>query len=375
MAVGYRSFLSVEQDEPVVDTVRAVVRRWARNKGIDTPSDMPGWYLRDGNDAITVLDERVGETRLYRWRRHHPYAAGSREMSRTTVTAAQPATGEGWLWTEIELPRDSDYDTLGGATMMAVPGFLRELLGELPCLDGRTPVSADPQWIAPNHLPDLMDYLADESRRGAVYVLSQGERDSDEFVTWASDITWELAGLGTAFLLNDVVEPEFNDMVGPKLAVTTGRVRTYQPGVDLDDPRDPKRHQLLSADRIERHAPRALTHMLGLPQRERAIRIDLPSQVQRANVMLVERERQERERVTGSRGKSPPPPRDLSDDDRAENAVLGGQVELLGHVVAMYRRSESEVRAALRELDDQFGDREYRSEREPSSEGHRIGVS
>ncbi|NED94593.1 hypothetical protein G1H11_04635 [Phytoactinopolyspora alkaliphila] len=379
MAVGYRSFLSVEPGEPVVDTVIAEVTRWAHAKGIDTPARIPGWYMRDGNDAITVLDERIHESRVYRWRRHHPYAA-VREMLRTTVTAIEDPAGESWLWTEIELPRDSEYDPVSGTTMMAVPAFLRELLAGLSCVDGRTPVAAEPQWIARSHLPDVMDYLADETRRGPVYVFSQGGQDAERFVAWAGEVTWELAGLGTAFLLNGAVEAEFNEMVGPRLAVTPGCVRTYQPGVALDDPAEPKRHQILSAKKIARYEPRALSHMLGLPQRERAVRVELPSGVHAVSRILVEREREERERVTGprSRSKTSREPEGL----RAENAVLAGQVDLFRHMARRYRESESQIRAALRTLEEHLGkhvrdepDERRDPEREPAEENQRIGVS
>jgi hypothetical protein len=303
MAVGYRSFLAVDTGQSLIETVVAQMNAWTASKQIEVSADKPGRYVLGDNDVVTVLLNRDQHRSTYRWRRHHPFAQGAHEMNRTTVTAVEHHDRPGWLWTEIELPNDSDLDPTGSCRFMSVPAFLRALVGVLSCHDGRAPVAAEPQWLALSHLPDLMDYLADDARRGPVYVASQERRDAYEFEIWAQDVFRELVGLGAMFLVGGEVEAAFNDMVGPLHAVPAGTVRTYQPSLNLDDPNDPKRHRVLGKDRIDHSASRHLAHILGLSQRDQAARNPLPAEALLVNQDLSDKERaaRDRARATGAR--------------------------------------------------------------------------
>lgn len=277
MAVGFRSFLKVDPDQSLVEGVISHITKWSVNKQIPVDAAIPGRYALDNDNLLTVVRETLGQHQVYRWRRHHPNAE-PRDVWRTTFTAMEhPRTG-GWLWTEIETfdaPREVSPTLF---SCMSVPRVLRDLLSELACRDGRTEITSGPQWVARNHLPDLMDYLADESRLGAVYVASQGSRCNAEFLDWATQVTWHLVGLGSVFLLDPAIAPEFNEMVGEHHAVPEGTIRTYLPGVDLDDPLDPRRHKILGIGRITGSTPRRLAGMLGLIERMRAAHAAIPGE-------------------------------------------------------------------------------------------------
>lgn len=279
MSVGFRSFLHAVSG-PVVQTVVDHVSRWSAAKEIDVDAGRPGRAELDADDVVTVLvaDDDSGR-RLYRWRRLHPQARGADEIWRTTITAVETRSGQGWLWVEIEVA-DDPGDRVPRVPFMSVPAVLRALLPDLACADGLVPVSTAPRWVGSSDLPDLMDYLADESRLGPVYVARQGGRDAAEFETWATNVAWEVVGLGHMFLLPAAAEDEFNEMVGPNHAIPEAAIRTYLPGVNLDDPFDPRRHQILGSVRIDRTGPRRLSYILGLSQRDRGLSIPLPDDVQ-----------------------------------------------------------------------------------------------
>ncbi len=286
MSVGFRSFLRAVSG-PVVETVVDHVARWSAMKEIDVDAGRPGRAELDADDIVTVLvaDADAGR-RLYRWRRLHPLAQGADEIWRTTITAVEHgASGHGWLWVEIEVA-DEPGDREPRVPFMSVPAVLRGLLPDLACADGLVPVSTEPRWVGPSDLPDLMDYLADESRLGPVYVARQGSRDAAEFQTWATNVAWEVVGLGHMFLLRGAAEDQFNEMVGPNHAIPESAIRTYLPGVDLDDPFDPRRHQILGSVRIDRTGPRRLSYILGLSQRDRGLGIPLPDDVQVVDAAL-----------------------------------------------------------------------------------------
>lgn len=277
MAVGFRSFLRVAPGQQLLGTVIEHLGRWLASKEIHLDAHRAGQYVLDHDDLVTVLRDRVGGGQLYQWRRQHPDAQ-PRDVWRTTITVLERPDEPGWIWTEIET-RD-DCSAPGAAAFnrcMSVPSVLRGLLAELETLDGRTEIAPSPQWVTLGHLPDLMDYLADETRRGPVYMASQGQQPREEFERWAREVTWHLVGMGSAFLLDPVVEAGFNEMMGSGHAVPAGTMRTYLPEVNLDNPGDPLRHRILGRTRIVTTDTRRLARMLGRAERDRAARLPIPA--------------------------------------------------------------------------------------------------
>lgn len=289
MAVGFRSFLRVDPGQSFLDTVIKHIDNWTAEKQINVDAGGPGRYALDNDNVLTIFREELGETSIYRWRRWHTRAQ-PRDVWRTTFTAVEPPHASGWLWTEIETCDDGSTSEPTQFSCMSVPRVLRGLLTELSCRDGRTDITAEPQWVASSHLPDLMDFLADESRLGAVYVASQGSRTAEEFADWATQVTWHLIGLGSVFLLDSSVATEFNEMVGELHSVPAGTIRTYLPNVDLDDPLDPRRHKILGTGRITESSPRRLAGMLGLIERIRAAHAAIPAAAVELDRILTARE-------------------------------------------------------------------------------------
>ncbi|HJQ46672.1 MAG TPA: hypothetical protein VJ870_10175 [Amycolatopsis sp.] len=281
MAVGFRSFLRVEPGQELLGAAIEQLGRWLASKEIHLEAGRPGQYVLDHDDIVTILRDHRADGQLYLWRRQHPDAQ-PRDVWRTSITVLERPDAPGWIWTEIET-RD-DCAVLGDAPYnrcMSVPSVLRGLLTRLSATDGRTETAPTPQWATTGHLPDLMDYLADETRRGPVYMVSQGSVPREEFERWATEVTWHLVGLGTVFLLDNTVEEEFNEMVGSTHYLPRGTMRTYLAGVDLDDPEDPLRHKILGRTRILTTETRRLARMLGRAERDRAARHPVPEDARR----------------------------------------------------------------------------------------------
>lgn len=277
MAVGFRSLLRVDPGQSVIDTVVKHIAEWSVQKEIELDAGAPGRYDLDYDNVVTIVREQVEDATLYRWRRTHRYPRPG-DVWRNTFTAVEDPKAAGLLWTEIETVDDESASDPSLLPYMSVPRVLRELLTVLECRDGRTATGAEPQWVGSRHLPDVMDYLADETRLGAVYLASQGQRGAEAFTDWAMQVGWHLVGLGSIFLIDDAMTAEFNEMVGRPHAVPAGTVRTYLPNVDLDDPLDPHRHRILGIGRIAQSNPRRLSGILGTVARSRAANSPLPAE-------------------------------------------------------------------------------------------------
>lgn len=288
MSVGFRSFVQAAPGQHLLDVLIKHLNSWMAGKDIGVDAAAAGQYLIDHGNVITIIDEAHDEGRIYRWTRLHPDAL-PREVLRTTITAFEHPEVPGWVWSEIATQDDPCPAAPLPLACMSVPRVLRTLLGALSLRDGRTDISAEPLWVTARHLPDVMDYLADESRFGAVYVATQGATPRARFEHWATEVTWHLVGMGTVLLLDDTTTAQFNEMVGERHAIPAGTIRTYLPNVDLD-PEDPRRHRILGNERIGSTDPRRLAGMLGLAARMRAARLTLPSEVLKLDESLRARE-------------------------------------------------------------------------------------
>lgn len=277
MPVGFRSFLSTDPDQSLIETVTTQINRWSADKAIAVDAATAGRHLPDDATAITVMREENSTSQIYRWRRERLHRRWMHQMWRTTITAVEHHDGPGWLWTEVETAPEAPSPQ----PFMSVPAVLRELLKDLPLRDGRTVLRPEPQRVTLDDLPDLMDCLADETRLGPVYLVSQGVPHDGDLYRWTFRLCWDVIGMGNVFFLADeTAEEEFNEMVGDDHAVPLGAMRTYQPNVDLDEPGEPgvpSRHQILGRNRVRVTDPARLAHIIGLAQRDRAARMALPS--------------------------------------------------------------------------------------------------
>ncbi|WP_129665519.1 DUF4200 domain-containing protein [Phytoactinopolyspora endophytica] len=361
MTVGYRSFLVVDDGENVIEPIVEHVGAWVESMDVSVPTDQAGHYRLDDDDVV-VVHETYQSSEIYRWLWDRPRVQRPGAISRLCVTAVEETDGPGWFWVEVELLGEERGVWSARSFFAPVPMFVPPILGDALCRDGRTPMTAIPMWASPDHVPDLMDYLADESRRGPVFIASQGAREISEFQAWADDAMSDIIGLGVMFLLSPHVEQEFNEMVGPKHAVANGAVRTYLPGVNLDHYHDQKRHPMLSVSRIGHSSGREVSHLLGAAQRSRLVWLGVPHEAVEIDRMLREREEKARgradwiaelERVRAAIMMEPTERESIQAvqiaELRLENAHLRADMDVLADRLEHFERCQEGILKALRE--------------------------
>ncbi|NEE00372.1 hypothetical protein [Phytoactinopolyspora halotolerans] len=362
MAVGYRSFLVVDGRESVVKPITKHIGAWIESIDIHLPTDQPGYHRLDDENEIIVQHETHRGNGVYRWRWNRPGVDRPGAVTRLSVTAAEQASGPGWLWIEAELPGPERAAWSARTLFAPVPPFVPPVLTEVACYDGQTPMTSVPMWASRDHVPDLMDYLSDEARRGPVFVASQDSRRTAEFQEWADDAMSDIIGLGVMFLLDKQVEQEFNEMVGERHAIGAGAVRTYLPGVNLDRYHDENRHPVLSVSRIDRTTGREVSHLLGAAQRSRLSRLPVPPDAVEVDRILQEREDQAREHADRATGGRPPTPAAASEQTerariqavqiaelRLANAHLRADMDVLTDRLAHFERCQEGIMRALRD--------------------------
>lgn len=372
MAVGYRSFLDVDVNGSLIDKVIEQVGVWARAKGVMTPVDRSGRFPVGPHETVTVVAEDNSEGSMYRWRRERPPTPGINGRSRTSVIATQYPDHTGWLWTEIECPEDVHLGGGPEAGFMCAPRFLGTLIEQVACYDGRTPISAAPLWVNEDLLPELMGYLTDDSRRGSLYVVSQGEKSERELEEWAAEASREVHGIGAMFLLEPPAEAAFNELVGQRHAIVPGTVRTYAPSANPDDPLDARRHQVLSRAKIEGCTPRRIGFILGAALRDRVCRAPVPDGAEMASVAMDEWERQLEAEAPADRSwtdvepgvgtsemlrlePAGEPDAPMSEAQlRAENARLRRENEILMTTMQSYQRHKERIRTILQTMDQEL---------------------
>lgn len=272
MPVGFRSFLSADPHVPLLEAVVHHVNAWSAAKGIAVDAGCPGRHIAGRDDLVTVRFEDIGGASVYRWRRERRRLAWAGQMWRTTFTALRRPGERSWLWTEIEPFEPDEHTAWHPAKFMSAPMVMKELLSAMPFRDGRSVIAPEPQDVSADDLPDLMDYLADDTRRGPIFVVSEHVPRQIGDKLWAAELMADVVGLGMVFVLGPGVDVEFNEMMGRGHAVYPGTVRTYLPKVNLDDPLDRTRHLTMSKLRIDSAHPRRLSRMLGVACRERVAR-------------------------------------------------------------------------------------------------------
>jgi hypothetical protein len=166
--------------------------------------------------------------------------------------------------------------------------------------------------------------------------------------------------------------------------VFPGTVRTYAPGLNLDDPDDSRRHRTLSRERIDHTTARRIAHILGLAQRDRASRIPIPDEAQAAHQVLTLKE-DDLVTLSGLPNSAPAPAlngngtRELANSWdimpqrvthveqtrwpetresvralQAQNAQLRQQVEILTQVAHSYQTCESAIITAIQALGEEM---------------------
>ena len=174
-------------------------------------------------------------------------------------------------------PNGADWITLsvhsGHGGFVKVPRLARYLMQVLPLSDASIEFSDGPQTFHDNDMDRLMSLLADGSRHGLVFVA--GTNDTSvipvpAFANKVGDWAKEVYGLAQVIVLDPAATKEFESQVGARFSAPPWTIRTYQPGVQFDDPVDARRHRILGTERLGSQSDAAIRRLLGDIARQQA---------------------------------------------------------------------------------------------------------
>lgn len=258
---GYRTafHFDLHSRETTVGVAETTVRDWLAGKRID-PAALDGW---DGRSNVTFPDglnirvayvsnerdqsegilyrvfDRNGDT-TYRTTIYAIDHAESRKHA--AVFVIEGATDQGTV--------DDAVDSIGSAR------FINDLLNSREVFDSNTRLPGEPQVIHSADVDEVRDAIFDSGRQIAVVVASSVSLEGDE--KWrkvVASLTHDSVGTAATFVVSyDAVDP-LNEILPDHLQVPAGRIRTFMPGVSMEDPNDGIRHRYVG--------PAALAKALG----------------------------------------------------------------------------------------------------------------
>ena len=170
--------------------------------------------------------------------------------------------GRTWT-TEAAVARRGDVASFGARLVMAtseadpkyvssVPGIVRQLCDGPGLVRNGRSLSSQPLIVDTDEsLDQLVSLITDPRRRNPVFVasLDEAEVDSATAAIDAHNLATRCLGIGHVAVLAGQQAFGLSDIFGKSLSVFRRAVRTYQPGMTLDD--DPFRHPLALPHQIE----------------------------------------------------------------------------------------------------------------------------
>lgn len=252
--VGYRTVFRVKSHVDAIEVAERHVRGWLGEKlgGVSRLDDWDGATSRDFDDRysifVTGIDdaaESVGR-RLYRL--VDANLAGTFIIS--IYAARETGAKQGLLVVEGALEGVTDDAALD---LVGTPRIVRDLLDELEPLDGSTLLTSRPQFVRSEDVRSVLDAITDKTRIGSVIVASSPGREVD--AAWSEIIeklTRNSLGVAATFVIAAGAVPVLNQHLPASHETPAGRVRTFGPDVQLDDPLDARAHRFLGPSTLAR---------------------------------------------------------------------------------------------------------------------------
>ncbi len=236
----------------------AQVKQWLREKGFDVDLDGSGDYST-ANARLAVRRLDAGGIDDLRIQLVEEQATGT--WTTEFVAHDEPGTDD---WISFTVSNSE-------GRFVAVPRLARYLMQVLRLRDGLIEFVDQPQVFGPERLDDLVELLADRSRHGLVFVA--GTKENIPFQAFAKKLglwTREIYGLGQVVLLTPDATAAFIARVGGLIATPPWTIRTYQPGVEFEDPQDARRHRILGTSRLATEKDATIRILLGDVARQQA---------------------------------------------------------------------------------------------------------
>lgn len=249
----YRAFTTCVEPVPWLPAVVAQVSSWLRQKKWDVDLNVDGTQTSaDGRGIISVRQHEHGHERALQIVLAEDNAAGHWT---TRITAVEQERGGGWVSVDVH-SADGQF--------VRVPRLARFLTQALHLHDGAWELTDTPRVVHADQVDELVAVLTDPARRGAVFVAgTDAQLDFDAFHSRVQVWGREVVGLGHVVVLDPAATAAMQDKVGRAWATPAWTVRTYLPGLDLEQASTARQHRILGTERLAQDRDGYLTTMLG----------------------------------------------------------------------------------------------------------------
>lgn len=299
MALGYRALLRLHAADNAVDLAERQLRDWLRSKERGKNSrlehsdwDGEGVHVLGANAQLEVTHRHGGQDgsrrRLYRLTESN---SGGR--FRVSVYAAdQPSARDHEQTIIVEAERFAD-DEGDAVHEISPPRVVRDLLDSARVSDGSTVLTGTPTLIGVGDVHQVVDAIADVDRVASVIVAVSPARGADlPWLDVVESLTKESVGVSAVFVVRADAKAELESLLPESHRIAEGRVRTFAPHVDLDEPDDSVRHLWLGPATLARsisgksRVARSLQRRHAERGRRRLVELALPSDARRTIDLL-----------------------------------------------------------------------------------------
>lgn len=249
----YQAFTTCPEPTPWLPTVADQLSSWLRQKKWDVDINADGVQAAaDGRSVISVRHHEHGHERALQVVLDEDNNAGHWT---TRVTAVEHERSGGWV--------SLDVHSVDGH-FVRVPRLARFLTQALHLHDGAWELRDAPRVVHANQVDDLIAVLTDPARRGAVFVAGADTRiDFTAYRTLVESWGREVVGLGHVVVLDPAATATLQDKLGRAWSTPAWTVRTYLPGLDLEQHATARQHRILGTERLAQDRDAYLTTLLG----------------------------------------------------------------------------------------------------------------
>lgn len=250
----YQAFTKCIEAGPWLPTVADQTSSWLRQqKNWDIDLRANGVEISaDGRSTLSVRHHEHGHERALQVVLDEDNPTG---RWTTRVIAVEQERGGGWVSIDVH-SADGQF--------VAVPRLARFLTQTLHLHDGSWELRDTPRVLAVHQVDELVDVLTDPARRGAVFVA--GTDTQLDFAAFRDRVQiWggQIVGLGHVVVLDPAATTAMQDKLGRPWSTPAWTVRTYLPGLDLDQEATARQHRILGTQRLAQDRDHYLAKLLG----------------------------------------------------------------------------------------------------------------
>lgn len=253
MPLPYRTILHLPASTDLVALAEQEVQSWLESRKKVDPRKRSGFLTgkffepgfhdlgRGRSLAVARIVPTKGATTQVLLRFIEASASGTWQVDMLALDSVGGAKRSDTLL--IDAQRVDDPDTEG---QVDPPGLVSNLLAREDVRDSKTPVTSEPRLMRAAFADEVFEAITDQNRSVSVIAASTINKELENRTRDAvRQLTSKVTGVASVFVLTADATDALNRRLPSSHRLEPGRVRTYFPGVELDDPSDGRRHRIL----------------------------------------------------------------------------------------------------------------------------------